>query len=109
MSSSQYALCLSGRLAWFVHENVPNFPAQWMRDEFAEEYDNQHTLISPQRFGKPMSRQVCRETKNSVFFFLLFLKVRLFGPQQPCPGCGNTTCSMTGPSSSGMDQACATS
>ena len=62
-------MCLSGRLAWFVHENVPNFPGEWVRDEFAPEYGNQHTIISPQRFGKPMSRQVCRETKHIAFFF----------------------------------------
>lgn len=45
------------RLGWFVHENVPNFPGEYLEDIFKPlGYDNQSTTVSPQRFGKPMNR-----------------------------------------------------
>ena len=45
------------RLDWFVHENVPGFPRDYLMDTLGPAgYDCQMTIISPQRFGKPMSR-----------------------------------------------------
>ena len=44
------------RLDWFLHENVTGFPHAWLKDEFAQRYACEETLISPQRWGKPMNR-----------------------------------------------------
>ena len=52
-----FPTCLSSRLAWFIHENLENFPEKYLTDEFAPlGYSCQGTSISPQRFGKPMHR-----------------------------------------------------
>lgn len=45
------------RLDWFVHENVKNFPEEYLTSTLEPEgYLQQATAISPQRFGKPMNR-----------------------------------------------------
>lgn len=45
------------RLGWFIHENVLKFPGEYLEDTFKPlGYGNQSTVVSPQRFGKPMNR-----------------------------------------------------
>ena len=47
------------RLDYFIHENVTNFPAFFTDEAFgAAGYSVQCTVISPQRFGKPMNRPI---------------------------------------------------
>ncbi|CAL1168273.1 unnamed protein product [Cladocopium goreaui] len=43
------------RLDWFVFENVPEYPTDYLRP-LEQKYAYEETLISPQRFGKPMNR-----------------------------------------------------
>lgn len=45
------------RLGWFIHENVLKFPGEYLEDTFKPlGYGIQSTVVSPQRFGKPMNR-----------------------------------------------------
>lgn len=44
------------RPKWFVHENVKRFPKHFLTDALGGIYSLQETMISPQRFGKPMNR-----------------------------------------------------
>ncbi|CAK9025846.1 unnamed protein product [Durusdinium trenchii] len=43
------------RLDWFAHENVQQFPAEVLTP-LHQWYGEQSSLISPQRFGKPLNR-----------------------------------------------------
>ena len=45
----------SPRLDWFVFENVPEYPTDYLAP-LEQKYAYEETLISPQRFGKPMNR-----------------------------------------------------
>ena len=45
------------RPGWFVHENVLRYPGSYLEEPMVNAgYGFQQTAISPQRFGKPMSR-----------------------------------------------------
>ena len=50
----------AARLAWFIHENVEHYPPQHIEKPFSEKtgYGMQSSKISPERFGKPMQRQM---------------------------------------------------
>eukprot|EP00435_Cladocopium_sp_Y103_P038338 s1532_g10.t1 len=47
------------RLDWFVFENVPEYPTDFLAP-LEQKYAYEETLISPQRFGKPMNRQILK-------------------------------------------------
>ena len=51
-----YAAPKQPRLDWFMLENVPKYPVEFLKGLEAT-HDYQTTLISPQRFGKPMNRR----------------------------------------------------
>ena len=90
------------RLAWFLHENVPEYPEAFL-EPLLERYNVQKTLISPQRFGKPMNRcNPCKKDRTRVF-------------EQICPsecvptsstGCVHTGSSMTRTALPGRDHRC---
>ena len=48
------------RLDWFVHENVLRYPREFLEPALRDQYNVGFTSISPQRFGKPMSRSELR-------------------------------------------------
>ena len=57
------------RLAWWVHKNVLQYPEDHIKKPFCEQagYEVQASMISPQRFGKPMSRQRHVGVENNCF------------------------------------------
>eukprot|EP00438_Fugacium_kawagutii_P025940 Skav207665 [mRNA] locus=scaffold1857:174390:176482:+ [translate_table: standard] len=57
IAMQQLSTAIRRRLSWFVHENVIRFPGKYITDEFEPKYQCEESVISPQRFGKPMNRQ----------------------------------------------------
>ena len=44
------------RPPWFIHENVREYPDEFFKPLLLKGYAYEETVISPQRFGKPMNR-----------------------------------------------------
>ena len=69
---------LETRLDWFLHENVPDFPGPFLEKPMEKAgYSCQKTLISPQRFGKPMNRQSGLWKMFFCFFKFILLSLSL--------------------------------
>jgi hypothetical protein len=62
----------SSRLDWFVFENVPEYPTDYLRP-LEQKYAYEETLISPQRFGKPMNRPLLPKQKHVCIYPFTFL------------------------------------
>lgn len=92
------------RPSWFIHENVPNFASSFLEDHFTPiGYGCQKSILTPQRFGKPMNRlgvgsQIT--SNNHGCKFQLF--VRHIALEAPCAGLASTGYSLTRSGGSGQ-------
>ena len=46
------------RPGWFLHENVTNYPQDYLAENLGRYFEVESTTITPQRFGKPMNRHI---------------------------------------------------
>ena len=95
------------RPAWWVHENVQAYPQDYLTSNFEPRgYAFQGTTVSPQRFGKPMNRQVFflekavrTMTKKQIYYKRLI-------DFEVLAGCGLSACSTTRRGSHGWGHRC---
>ena len=106
------------RLDWFIHENVPEYPGDYVEKPLSKQgYSVQVCLISPLRFGKPMERRRKPEPENRTIHTCVahlkhqrlpacfeFVRPELW--QIPCSGPESTVFSTRAPSMSGRDLLC---
>ena len=106
----------SPRLDWFVFENVPEYPTDYLAP-LEQKYAYEETLISPQRFGKPMNRPrlpkpihacvIKRYIPHLLLWTCIYIKtyIHVIAEKNP-PGCASIGSTITRRSIFGRALAC---